>query len=565
MAEVFLAKAAGPKGFEKTLVLKRILPHLAEDQHFVEMFLSEAKIAAQLNHSNIVQVYDFGEAGGVYYLAMEYIDGPNLRLILRRTLQNHALLPIPLCVKMVSLACEGLAYAHEFADPQSGSPLGLIHCDISPENVLLSRNGSVKVVDFGIAKAAGFGPQNKAGTFKGKVSYMPPERIQGNPFDLRADIFSLGVVLYELVTGVKPFNARTDVSILHAILQEPIVPISSRRPDVPELLGRILARALAKDPDNRYRSCREFQRDLDRFLVSIGKAVSSHHLARLVTYVSDQANAQTAAPAAPSLENQSRTASGQQNTPRGQPPVIARAGNPPPALGGEDSAIPDVSPPEPVVPARLSSPAWILAAVIGILLALGVVSYGVFRHAGRGARGGAPGVPPKSGSSGPTGSRARNEPAPAGIQASTASVAADVAALASFEVESNPPGLVRVNGKLVGSSPVRLKNQLPGSVQIEVYNTAKAFSRQQTFELSPGDNGTKRVVIEQGTIEFRVRPYATVLLDGKRLGETPFPAVRAYEGHHSVQLVNRNIKKNVTVDFVVKGGQPNIFKYNLND
>jgi serine/threonine-protein kinase len=225
---VFLAKAAGPKGFEKTLVLKRILPHLAEDQHFVEMFLSEAKIAAQFNHPNIVQIYDFGEAEGVYYLAMEYIDGPNLRSILRRTLQSRALLPIPLCVKMVSLACEGLAYAHEFADPQSGAPLGLIHCDISPENVLLSRNGSVKVVDFGIAKAAGFGPQNKAGTFKGKVSYMPPERIQGNPFDLRADIFSLGVVLYELVTGVKPFNARTDVSILHAILQEPIVPISAR-------------------------------------------------------------------------------------------------------------------------------------------------------------------------------------------------------------------------------------------------------------------------------------------------------------------------------------------------
>jgi len=156
---------------------------------------------------------------------------------------------------------------------------------------------------------------------------------------------------------------------------------------------------------------------------------------------------------------------------------------------------------------------------------------------------------------------------PAGTNASAASAAADVkrTALASFEIESSPRGLVRVNGKLVGSSPVRLKNQLPGSVQIEVYNTAKAFSRQQTFELSPGDNGTKRVVIEQGMIEFRIRPYATVLLDGKRLGETPFPAVRAYEGHHSVKLVNRKINKSVTVDFVVKGGQPNVFKYNLND
>jgi len=564
---VFLAKAAGPKGFEKTLVLKRILPHLAEDQHFVEMFLSEAKIAAQLNHPNIVQVYDFGEAEGAYYIAMEYVDGPNLRLILRRTLQNRALLPIPLCVKMVSLACEGLAYAHEFADPESGSPLGLIHCDISPENILLSRNGSAKVVDFGIAKAAGFGPQNKAGTFKGKVSYMPPERIQGNPFDLRADIFSLGVVLYELVTGVKPFNARTDVSILHAILQEPIVPISSRRPDVPELLGRILARALAKDPDNRYRSCRELQRDLDRFLVSIGKAVSSHHLARLVTYVTDATHVQTAPPAAPSPENQPRSTSDQPTSPRLQPPVIARAVSPPPGPGNEDSAILEVSPPELLVPPRLASRAWIVAAVIAMLLALGVVSYSYFWHGGDGTRDGVPAVVPKSGSSASAGSRAPNMATPAGTNASAASAAADVkrTALASFEIESSPRGLVRVNGKLVGSSPVRLKNQLPGSVQIEVYNTAKAFSRQQTFELSPGDNGTKRVVIEQGMIEFRIRPYATVLLDGKRLGETPFPAVRAYEGHHSVKLVNRKINKSVTVDFVVKGGQPNVFKYNLND
>jgi serine/threonine-protein kinase len=247
--------------------------------------------------------------------------------------------------------------------------------------------------------------------------------------------------------------------------------------------------------------------------------------------------------------------------------VIARAVTPSPALGGEDSAIPDVSPPEPVVPPRLARPAWIVAAVIAILLALGLVSYGALRHADQGTGSGAPVAPPKSGSSGSAGSRAPTTPAPAGTKASDTLKAANVksAALASFEVESSPPGLVRVNGKLVGSSPVRLKNQLPGSVQIEVYNTAKAFSRQQTFELSPGDNGTKRLVIEQGTIEFRVRPYATVLLDGKRLGETPFPAVRAYEGHHSVRLVNRNINKNVTVDFVVKAGQPNIFKYNLND
>ena len=579
MAEVFLAKAAGPKGFEKTLVLKRILPHLAEDQHFVEMFLAEAKIAAQLNHPNIVQVYDFGEAEGAYYIAMEYVDGPNLRLIIRQTLQNRTQLPIPLCIKLVSMACEGLAYAHEFTDPQTGSPLGLIHCDISPENMLLSRNGSVKVVDFGIAKAAGFGPQSKAGTFKGKVSYMPPERIQGNPFDLRADIFSLGVVLYELVTGMKPFNARTDVSILHAILQEPMVPISSRRPDVPDLLGRILARALAKDPDNRYRSCRELQRDLDRFLVSIGKAVSSHHLSRLVSYVTDTTLKLTGAPTAPSLENQPRAISGQPTSPRPEPPVIFRAVNSPrTGQGNEDSAVLEASPPELLVPpplkrilgalddlgvqlVHLPRRAWIVAAVIAILLALGVVSYGYSRRAGTDTPGVVPVAVPKSESSASAGSGAPNMSTPAVL------AAGDVKStgLASFELESSPPGLVRVNGKLVGTSPVRLEDQLPGSVRVEVYDTAKAFSRMQTFELSPGDNGTKRVVIEEGVIEFRIRPYAMVWLDGKQLGVTPFPAVPAYEGHHAVHLVNRKINKNVILDFEVKAGQPNIFKYNLND
>jgi hypothetical protein len=318
--------------------------------------------------------------------------------------------------------------------------------------------------------------------------------------------------------------------------------------------------------------------------------VSSHHLARLVTYVTDATNAQTAAPAAPSLESVARSISGQPASPRVEPPVIARAATPPDlALSTEGSAILDVLPPDLLVAPRLKRilgvleeqraqfvhlprRAWIVPAVIAILLALGVVRYSYVRRAGHGTRGGPPAVVQKSGSSASAGSRAPNTPTPADTHAPAASVAADVKSaaadvkrpdMASFEVESSPPGLVRVNGKLVGPSPVRLEDQVPGPVQIEVYDTEKAFSRQQTFELSPGDNGTKRVVIEEGTVEFQIRPHAIVWLDGRRLGVTPFPAIPAYEGHHAVQLVNRKINKNVILDFVVKGGQPNIFKYNL--
>src|SRR5262249_50712332 len=154
MATVYRARAAGPMGFEKTLVVKCILPNLAQDPQFVEMFLSEAKLAAQLNHPNIIHIFDFGEAEGAYYIAMEYIDGPNLRALMRRAQSLSRPLPLPLCAKIISAACEGLAYAHEFSDPQTGEPLHLIHRDVSPDNILLARNGTVKLVDFGIAKAA---------------------------------------------------------------------------------------------------------------------------------------------------------------------------------------------------------------------------------------------------------------------------------------------------------------------------------------------------------------------------------------------------------------------------
>jgi serine/threonine protein kinase len=292
MAELFLARAEGPSGFAKTLVLKRILPRLAKDPAFVAMFLSEARLASRLHHTNLVQIFDCGRAGQGYYLVMEYIDGINLRGLAQGSSVRGISLPLELCAWVIAEACEGLAYAHEFCEPATGRPLGLVHRDVTPDNILVSREGAVKVVDFGIAKAAGQVHHTQTGRIKGKLPYMPPEQLRNRPLDRRVDVYALGIVFYQLLTGHRPFDATTEASIARAILIEPLIPAVKRRPDLPRSLQLILERALAKDREKRYPDCRAFQADLEAFIRSRRKPMGSSQLARFVTWV-------TAAPGPP--------------------------------------------------------------------------------------------------------------------------------------------------------------------------------------------------------------------------------------------------------------------------
>jgi serine/threonine-protein kinase len=295
MAEVFLAKAAGPMGFEKLLVLKRILPELAEEPSFVEMFLSEARLAARLTHPNIVQIFDFGESEGAYFLAMEYIDGPSLRTLIKRAAAQGLSLPPTVCARLISHACEGLAFAHDCTDPDTGEPLGLIHRDISPDNILLSRQGAVKVVDFGIAKAAGQSHKTESGVVKGKLPYMPPEQLRAKPLDRRADVYALGVVLYELLTGQRPYASESEAGLMQAILYEPLLPAARLRPDLPQPLRRILTKALAKEREQRYPDCHAFQTDLEGFIAWVGRPVMTQQVAQLI-------NQATSNPELPALQ-----------------------------------------------------------------------------------------------------------------------------------------------------------------------------------------------------------------------------------------------------------------------
>ncbi|AGC44293.1 serine/threonine protein kinase [Myxococcus stipitatus DSM 14675] len=280
MAEVWLARQMGIEGFQKNLVVKRILPHLAEDREFVEMFRNEALIAARFNHPNIAQVYEFGEANGTYYIAMEYIHGEDLGRVMRKAASAGQWIARPLAIRIVADACQGLHYAHSRTD-DAGRPLRVVHRDISPQNILISFDGSVKLVDFGIAKAADQASLTKSGAIKGKFAYMAPEQAAGKALDGRADIFAIGLVLYELLTGVRPLKRDSELATLQAAMECAIEP-PSRVADVPSDMDPVVMRAVTKSADDRYRDARQFQTALEDILFAQHWAAGSVQISELM-------------------------------------------------------------------------------------------------------------------------------------------------------------------------------------------------------------------------------------------------------------------------------------------
>ncbi len=265
MAEIFLARQEGPEGFAKTVVLKRILPHLSESQEFVQMFLDEARLAALLSHPNIVQVFDFGEAEGAYYLAMEYLAGEDLGSIQRLAKRKGQQIPPQVCARIIAGACEGLYHAHTLSDG-AGKPLNIVHRDVSPSNIMVTYQGVVKVLDFGIAKAEGKLMQTRTGVLKGKYRYMSPEQISGLELDQRSDIFALGVILHELLTGEPLFGGDNELAVIKSVMEHPVPPPRAKNPAIPEQIDEIVMRALERDRDRRFRSARQMRHSFEDFL-----------------------------------------------------------------------------------------------------------------------------------------------------------------------------------------------------------------------------------------------------------------------------------------------------------
>lgn len=285
MAEIFLAEQPGPAGFSRRVAIKRILPHRSDDAEFVEMFLNEARLSALLNHPNIVQIYDLGETEGAYYIAMEFVDGVDLGQLLDKSEERRELIPAPYIARIMAQAASGLNYAHAYCDPQTAQPLNLIHRDISLPNIMLSREGVVKLLDFGIAKAATTEQRapTQTGVLKGKISYMSPEYLMAEPIDWRHDLFALGVVMFELATGQKPFQAKGDMQMLQAILTQPPRDPGSLNPMLPRSFVDILLRMLAKDRNDRFQNGAEIQGALDHFIYdAAGGEITHAHLATFI-------------------------------------------------------------------------------------------------------------------------------------------------------------------------------------------------------------------------------------------------------------------------------------------
>ncbi len=363
MAEVWKARMKGVEGFQKTVAIKKILPHLTDSSDFVTMFIDEAKLAAQLNHNNIIHIYDLGKLGDDYYIAMEFVDGKDLRSILNTAREKSQPLPLGLALLIASRLSSALDYAHRMKDFE-GRALGLVHRDVSPQNVLISFEGDIKLCDFGIVKAVSKASKTQMGALKGKLQYMSPEQAWGRPVDARSDIFSLGSLLFEMLTGRRLFAGDSEMSVLDAVREGRIQAPRDLDPRLPLEVNNLVLHALAKGPDERFASAGEMQREIDAIVLALKPAPSTGELATWVKNLFGIEVRGEAAPAPPRSAPTAPAATSPSARPTTAPPAPSAA-SVAAAAAGHDSALD-------AAPGRGRGMLWLGIAAV---LALGVGAY----------------------------------------------------------------------------------------------------------------------------------------------------------------------------------------------
>ncbi|MGI5860697.1 MAG: protein kinase domain-containing protein [Myxococcales bacterium] len=501
MGEVFLARQAGLEGFEKLLVVKVLLPHLAEDEEFTTMFLDEARIAARLNHPNIGQIYDLGEVDGAYFIAMEYIHGDDVVRLWKTARAKEKFVPLPLAVRIAADAGAGLDYAHKAVDANN-RPLNLVHRDVSPQNILVTFDGAVKLIDFGVAKAAGRMSRTATGTLKGKYSYMSPEQAKGMEIDRRSDIFALGVVLYEMATSVRLFKRDTEISTLRAVTDCEIMAPSQINPQVDPLLESVIMKALEPDPEKRYQDAQAFRLALEEWAVETRQSGSSAHLAAFMQDLYADRLAAERAEGKPFSDFEGtpsaifrRSPLNPGGTVRARPGDRQSGSGPAPAYTQDSGGAAPAPKKSPVIPIVAG------LAVLGLVAGLAVTLW----------------------------------PKPVEQAAPVANVRP---AIASLSLRTTPPGAsVLVNGKPVGTTPLE-GHPLPTGEQVKVEAILEGYvprsrviqaAGAQSFEwaLEKIDAGEQPAAVAEVELTFKsTPPGATVLLDGEAVGKTPVTITR---------------------------------------
>jgi eukaryotic-like serine/threonine-protein kinase len=277
MGEIWLAERKGMAGFSKQVVIKTILEENLEEPGVVQMFLDEGRIAANLHHPNIAQTYDLGEVKNTYFIAMEYVHGHDLRDLLLVHLEKGQLIPLNILLRVTAQVCDGLHYAHHWKTPE-GLPAGIVHRDISPQNIIITFDGASKIIDFGIARAMAGASKTRTGVIKGKCAYMSPEQVQAESLDGRSDLFSLGVVMYELITGRRLFKRDTEMATLEAVIRTSVPPPTKLDPTVPRPVEELVLKALQRSPKKRFQTAQEMQLAVEEVMQATGLLATSAHL-----------------------------------------------------------------------------------------------------------------------------------------------------------------------------------------------------------------------------------------------------------------------------------------------
>ncbi|WP_224371359.1 serine/threonine protein kinase [Hyalangium versicolor] len=552
MGEVFLARQEGPAGFSKTVVVKRMLTHLGREPKFVEMFLNEARLAAQLSHPNCVQIFELGEHHGTYFIAMEFIHGMNLRAIKRRMDERQMDGPVGFAAWICAQALKGLHYAHTLTD-ETGRLLKLVHRDVSPDNVLVGFNGSVKVVDFGIAKASTSISTTGAGTVKGKYAYMAPEQLSGHPADARTDVYAMGVVLYELLSGERPFQGTSEAALVKAIIQDSSKPLRELRPNIPAELEEICRRALEKNPQERFPTAESMSTALEIFVLGMGGVAQEEVKTLLQGLFTEEADMATVisprhrdgAPfGLPTPESFSGvTPSSVQVPPKPVQPQEAATSqwvnvdiSTDFAASAAAAPAPAASPSPPAEPSpnKPSNKRWLWPGVSALMLVVAVGAAMLTRREER-----------------------VSEPAPAPAAVPPTAVPA---------AQLPPPQTPEPQAPAAPTSPPSATPPAIAAAQPAVPSPEAKEPRREDAA-APAAHPAQRTPAKPstGTVTLRVNPWAEVFYAGKSMGVTPMGAIELPSGTQTLTLVNKDLEVEKKVKVVVQPHRGVVLRINLLD